>query len=95
MRRIRKLKKHSFRNDFKLYGHFSTMTQDRTNKIGCGMSKYNNDTYLFTCNYSFTNVFGQAIYKVGKTASGCSTGVNTIYPNLCSTNEEIDANLLT
>jgi hypothetical protein len=53
--------------------------------------RYNNNlkTSLLICNYSFTNIFGEAIYDVGPTGSKCTSGMNKNYDGLCSVNEEI------
>lgn len=64
---------------------------------GCAMVKYTRSgwkTALITCDYSSANVMNFLIYSGGKTASKCSTGVNSKYPGLCSENETVDSNLL-
>lgn len=75
-----------------MIGHFTAMAQDRTNRIGCAGSVYNKAERLLTCNFSFTNLQGSYVYKSGPAASGCSTGTNPNYSNLCSTSEDVDPN---
>lgn len=75
-----------------MIGHFTAMAQDRTNRIGCAGATYNGAERLLTCNYSFTNLQGTPVYQSGSAASGCTTGTNPNYPNLCSTSEDVDPN---
>lgn len=75
-----------------MIGHFTAMAQDRTNRIGCAGSVYNGAERLLTCNYAFTNLQGSPVYESGQAASGCKTGTNPDYPNLCSTSEDVDPN---
>uniref|UniRef100_A0A336MC68 CSON012961 protein n=1 Tax=Culicoides sonorensis TaxID=179676 RepID=A0A336MC68_CULSO len=78
-------------NSSYVIGHFTAMSQDRANRIGCGASAYNGNERIIVCNYAFTNVVGQRVYESGTTASGCTTGRNPTYTNLCSTNEVVNA----
>lgn len=75
-----------------MIGHFTAMAQDRTNRIGCAGSVYNGAERLLTCNYAFTNLQGSPVYESGPAASGCKTGTNPNYTNLCSTSEDVDPN---
>uniref|UniRef100_A0AAG5D928 Venom allergen-1 n=1 Tax=Anopheles atroparvus TaxID=41427 RepID=A0AAG5D928_ANOAO len=76
-------------------GHFTQMASDRTWKVGCAMQNWIEgglwNTYYFACDYSFTNLIDEPVYVGGRTASGCTTGENTVYPGLCSTNEVVES----
>lgn len=78
----------------KTIGHFTVVVTDRATQVGCALSTYTEGiwrTSLMACNYAFTNLVGAKVYKSGETASGCTTGVNSDYPALCSVNEPIKA----
>ncbi|CAD7093587.1 unnamed protein product [Hermetia illucens] len=86
----------SFR-DPKVVGHFTVMVSDRLVKVGCGtvrFTKNGRDTLLTTCNYSTTNILNKPVYKTGTAASGCTSGKNPTYKNLCSVNEPINPNAI-
>ncbi|XP_067635239.1 venom allergen-1-like [Eurosta solidaginis] len=74
-------------------GHFTVMVADRNIRVGCDAATYkaratNMSNFLMACNYATTNIVNRPIYNTCATAaSGCTTGKNTNYPNLCSTSE--------
>lgn len=82
--------------DTKNISQFVTMAQDHSNVIGCaasGYTRYDNTELLFlVCNYSFRDLNGVPIYKTGDPTSGCKTGINRRYKNLCSRGEVVDMN---
>ncbi|XP_061392228.1 antigen 5 like allergen Cul n 1-like [Musca vetustissima] len=75
-------------------GHFTAMVADRNYRLGCAAATYTESgkdysSFLFACNFAFTNVLKQPIYTdCAKPAMDCQTGVNPKYPNLCSTSEK-------
>lgn len=74
----------------KVIGHFTVMVADRNTKVGCGAVTYTKGawTYLYSnCNYATTNMETCKIYTSGPAASECKKK-NSVYPNLCSTEEE-------
>lgn len=75
----------------KVIGHFTQIVADRATKVGCAVSRYTktNKESLVACNYAFTNMFDQAVFKKGVAAAGCTTGVNPDLPGLCSVDEPI------
>jgi nitrous oxidase accessory protein NosD len=80
----------------KTVGHFTQVVTDRAIELGCAIATYTEKqlkTSLIACNYAFTNIKGFKVYVSGKTASGCSTGINPDYPALCSANEPIKAEI--
>lgn len=73
-------------------GHFTQLVRYNCNRVGCAASTYTDGSYnytLLTCNYSYTNIIGTAVYI--KRNLECKTGPNPKYPGLCSTQEEYDA----
>lgn len=86
---------YDFYNSTKVIGHFTAMVQDKSGQIGCATSSYKRGKWnwlLLACNYSYTNIIGTPVYKLGKACSGCQTGCNTDYPGLCSKSEIISPN---
>lgn len=88
--------------DGKQIGHFTAMSTDKTNKIGCAGLKYKkfNKTHMkkmfvfnIVCNYSYTNMKGEQTYVAGKKkpGAGCKKGTSGAYPNLCKTTEPVEA----
>lgn len=65
------------------------MMSDRSNKVGCAGVNYDTNYHFFVCNYGFTIMIGEPVYKKGAVGSGCKSGRSTKYPNLCSTNEVV------
>lgn len=72
-----------------MIGHFAAMSQDRTDRVGCGAVRYHSNNRIVVCNYSFTNMQGSYVYHIGKPTSGCKTGKNPSYRNLCSIKEQV------
>ncbi|XP_063695778.1 antigen 5 like allergen Cul n 1-like isoform X2 [Culicoides brevitarsis] len=72
-----------------IIGHFTAMAQDRSNRVGCAASFYNKAERYVVCNYGYSNFQGEKVYESGTTASGCTTGTNPTFPNLCSTQEVV------
>ena len=81
----------------KVIGHFTAMMQEKATYIGCAFVKHvkSNDftEILMACNYSFTNILGRPVYRAGRAASQCKTGVNPNYKFLCSVNEKYNVNV--
>lgn len=75
----------------KVIGHFTQVVVDRATHVGCAISQYTkgkNKTTLVACNYARTNMKNAKIYESGKTASGCTSGVNPQFKALCSKKEK-------
>jgi Cysteine-rich secretory protein family len=75
--------------------HFLEMVLDKNNKVGCAISEFTGPqgkTSYIACNYSYTIILGHTVYESGPPGSGCQTGTNPSYPNLCSTSEYINPN---
>ncbi|XP_067635237.1 venom allergen-1-like [Eurosta solidaginis] len=74
-------------------GHFTVMVADRNIRIGCAAATYKAQdnrmrTFLMACNYATTNIVNRPIYNTCATAaSGCTTGRNPNFQNLCSKSE--------
>lgn len=75
-----------------MIGHFTAMAQERTDRVGCGAVRYRGNNRIVVCNYSFTNLQGSYVYHEGRATSGCKTGKNPSYGNLCSTKERVNPN---
>ncbi|XP_067637160.1 venom allergen-1-like [Eurosta solidaginis] len=75
---------------------FGRMVMDRNNRIGCAaviIEATFTVNVLFTCNYARRLLCNKPIYRSGKKAgSDCKSGKNPKYPNLCSTEEDVDPN---
>lgn len=75
---------------------------DRNIRLGCAITTYSlkvpsnyppHKGILVGCNYAAANLPNYAVYeKCNVPASGCKTGPNPDYPNLCSIEEEFDYN---
>ncbi|XP_063703724.1 antigen 5 like allergen Cul n 1-like [Culicoides brevitarsis] len=91
-RQTRKSDIDHFGNSRAMIGHFTAMAQDRTDRVGCGAVRYNRNQRIVVCNYSFTNLRGSYVYRSGRATSGCKTGKNPSFPNLCSTREKVNPN---
>uniref|UniRef100_A0A1Y9H2P3 Venom allergen-1 n=1 Tax=Anopheles dirus TaxID=7168 RepID=A0A1Y9H2P3_9DIPT len=75
-------------------GHFTQMASDQSNKVGCAMQHWLDNSwksYYLVCNYGVTNVIGTPVYKSGTVASGCTTGRNPDrkFNGLCKQTEPI------
>jgi hypothetical protein len=80
----------------KMIFEFLTMSNERVTKVGCGLTRFTDKTapdtkqLLMVCNYSFTNVAGEPVYRSGPTAgSNCQTGCSKVYPGLCTVEENL------
>lgn len=74
-----------------MIGHFTGMLQDRSDRIGCAIVKYDNNNQFAVCNYAFINFSSYRVYQKcsnpERVAKGCKTGPNPNYPGLCSEKE--------
>lgn len=65
------------------------MVADQVHRIGCAAVRFHqshqapNTKFLLTCNYDFTNLFGEPIYRSGPPASKCPYRRSDKYPSLC------------
>lgn len=80
-----------------MIGHFTVMVAAPNIRVGCAAVDYSDQNqywkYLYVvCDYAYTNLVGGMVYKSGPTGSGCKTGPNEYYPNLCSYNEYYNYN---
>jgi hypothetical protein len=76
-------------------GHFTVIVTELSTHVGCAVMHYTNDVprnHVLICNYAFTNLAGFANYRIGPTASKCTTGRNPVYNNLCSIDEVFNVN---
>ncbi|XP_073828567.1 venom allergen-1 [Musca autumnalis] len=77
----------------KKIGHFTQMVADRVHRVGCAAIRYHEpdlplDThFLMTCNYDYTNIYGEPIYQSGPAASKCAYNISNEYPALCDWKE--------
>lgn len=74
------------------YGHFTTMSGNRGNRMGCALVKFFDgrkrmNAMMTVCNYSGNNMYSQPVYDVGKLRSKCKTN-STTYPGLCGKGED-------
>ncbi|XP_061397351.1 antigen 5 like allergen Cul n 1-like [Musca vetustissima] len=82
----------------KTVGHFTVMMADRNVRVGCAAAQYSKvgvsfKIFLIACNYATTNMIDFPIYaNCSLAASGCVTGKNPQYPNLCSIAEGYKVN---
>lgn len=65
------------------------MMSDRSNKVGCAGVTYDTNFHYIVCNYGYSNMIGEPVYKKGAVTSGCKSGASTKYPNLCSAKEVV------
>lgn len=80
--------------------HFTLMVAEPNIRVGCAAIRSEEtdtdsrvwQTLTFTCNYAYTNIAGQKVYRSGPATSQCVTGTNPQYEFLCSTNEVYDYN---
>ncbi|KAH8276107.1 hypothetical protein KR044_002175, partial [Drosophila immigrans] len=75
-------------------GHFTMVAQELNVAVGCAVSNYVNErgfnTFLVACNYATTNFITNPVYRACSSAAAeCTTGSNSQYPALCSSDEEI------
>ncbi|XP_075155088.1 venom allergen-1-like [Haematobia irritans] len=96
--KMKYIKKYPKNYSGKTIGHFTVMVADRNVRVGCAATTYSvpgkpYKAYLVACNYATTNMIDQPIYaSCPKVASGCKTGTNKNFPNLCSAKEKYAVN---
>ncbi|XP_036320292.1 scoloptoxin SSD976-like [Rhagoletis pomonella] len=79
----------------KKIGHFTMLVADRAHRVGCAAIRYrdpmqaNDMKLLMTCNYDFTNIFGEPVYQSGPAASKCIYKISEKYPALCDWKDAI------
>jgi hypothetical protein len=75
-----------------MIGHFLQVVSDKVTHVGCALTQYTEDnfkTLLMVCDYSITNICGQATYEKGeRECSKCKTGCSKTYVGLCGPNEQ-------
>lgn len=68
-------------------GHFTAMVNDRVTEVGCAAVMYvdskQSKVFLFTCDYSYTNVLNKPVYSTGATGSSCTRGLSKYHKGLC------------
>lgn len=64
--------------------------------MGCAVSSYTSTrrdklrkTLQLTCNFSFTNIADESVYKVGSACSACLSGCNDEFKALCDPHEYV------
>lgn len=78
-----------------MIGHYTQIVQQNAYQVGCGLIYWHTgeQTSMFVCDYAITNMIDQPVYKIGKTASECTSGTNSNYLGLCAPNEPIDKSI--
>lgn len=70
---------------------FADVYNDKAVAVGCALGTYDDrmgeTLTTFVCNFSDSKAVGEDLYVYGSTASGCKTGSDTQYTNLCSSME--------
>ena len=73
------------------------MMQEKATFVGCAVGKHIKPNgfieQFLACNYSFTNILGRPVYRAGRAAAQCKTGVNPNYKFLCSPKEKYNVNV--
>lgn len=94
------------RKQEKQYGHFTVMSRDINNRVGCAYITYEEErqgtalfNHLITCNYRETNIIGRPVYDKGAPVSACTKwGENYAqsarYPYLCTDETKAKAIML-
>uniref|UniRef100_F6K8I1 29.0 kDa salivary antigen 5-related protein n=1 Tax=Phlebotomus sergenti TaxID=85759 RepID=F6K8I1_9DIPT len=82
-------------NNGKQIGHFTAFIHEKSDKVGCAISKFTNEhnfkEVLIACNYCYTNLLNEPIYTKGKPCSKCKNKkCGSVYKNLCPADEEIE-----
>lgn len=83
-----------------MIGHFTAMVHMKNVAVACALIKFrrHSDGHIYfevylVCNYSYTNLLGEAIYTPVKNGarpgSGCQTGTDDVYKGLCKNSENI------
>lgn len=68
------------------------MVNDKNNAIGCAMTRFKESNFHYrylVCNYGFTNVLDQPVYKRGSAGSNCEKR-HSVYEGLCSTDQVVN-----
>lgn len=69
------------------------MVADRAKRVGCAAIRYwlgeKGLAFLMTCNYDFTPIYTEPIYKTGEPASKCSK-TSEKFTGLCEWDEDYD-----
>jgi hypothetical protein len=77
------------------HSHFTELVSDRCKHVGCALIHFTdkNNSNLkvsqLVCNYSFTNIIGEPIYKTGNTGENCASGLSKKWDGLCSRDEAV------
>ncbi|XP_017125403.1 antigen 5 like allergen Cul n 1 [Drosophila elegans] len=76
---------------------FRQLMQERATHMGCGVLRQRSDQrwhqQFIVCNFARENVVGEPAYEVGLlSGTGCQSGRNPRYPNLCALEEHYDVN---
>lgn len=75
-----------FRSTTEVVGHFTSLVQQKSGRIGCALVQYIVDPWhrtLLACNYSYTNIVGGPVYTAGTPCANCASKCSTNYPGLC------------
>ncbi|KAH8290944.1 hypothetical protein KR054_007333 [Drosophila jambulina] len=85
--------------DKKPKSSFRQLVQERATHIGCGVLRQKRDKMwhqqFIVCNFAREDDIREPAYEEGlRTASGCRSGVNPSYPNLCALEEHYEVNAL-
>lgn len=76
----------------KKIGHFTVMANERVDRVGCALIKYQQNGYNYihlVCNYSYNNIWEERVYSPGPPTSACKTGPHSIYQGLCGPTEAV------
>ncbi|EDX08593.1 GD11888 [Drosophila simulans] len=75
---------------------FRQLIQESSTHMGCGVLRQRSHVLwhqqFIVCNFARGNMPHEQVYHVGVAATGCRSGRNPRYPNLCSLQEEYDVN---
>lgn len=85
----------SYQTGTSVYGHFTQIVQDKSDRIGCaGVRYFQNGWYntYIVCDYSATNLLGQPVYATGQQCSKCTGKCGSNYPGLCTSSNEVSDN---
>ena len=70
-------------NDIK---YFTQMIWDDAIAVGCAIVR-DVSNYFIACDYSFGNISGRPVYKIGAIGSQCTRGLSRQYRGLCHESE--------
>eukprot|EP00099_Drosophila_melanogaster_P020477 NP_611950.1 uncharacterized protein Dmel_CG3640 [Drosophila melanogaster] len=75
---------------------FRQLIQESSTHMGCGVLRQRSHMLwhqqFIVCNFARRNMPREQVYQVGVAATGCRSGRNPRYPNLCALQEEYDVN---